>query len=393
MKFRFAQTKIACYSGLVVQAVVNNFLPILFIALQDVYGLDYEKLARLILVNFVTQIVTDLCTPKIVKALGYRRAAELCQFTAALGLILLGILPRIMNNKLFAIAFSVMVYAVGSGLMEVILSPMIELLPTSNKEGNMSVLHSFYCWGQVFTVLVTTLLVKVFGYGKWFNIPIIWSVLPLINMFAFFKVPIIQPNEDKKDADFSELFKIPKFKIYMVMMLCAGACEIAMAQWASLFAQKALGVTKIVGDIAGPCAFAVLMGIGRIWYAAVSQKLSFKKILIVLNILCFISYITVAFCKIPVIALIFCAICGFTVSVSWPGIYSLGAKEFPNGGPIMYSVFAMCGDGGCSLGPWLLGIVANIAGLNIGFAAASVFPVIMVICTVLSMRKKDCKTV
>lgn len=387
---KYIPTKLACYIGYIVQAVVNNFLPILFIALQDVYGLGYEKLARLIVFNFVTQMITDLITPKIVGKIGYRRTAILCQATAALGLAMLSLLPRVMGNTYLAIILSIIVYAFGSGLMEVIMSPIIEMLPTDNKSGNMAVLHSFYCWGQMFTVIVTTALVSFFGYGGWANIPLVWAVLPFLNMFSFIKVPIVEPEESSKKASFKTLVKSKKFVCYMVMMLCAGACEIAMAQWASMFAQQALGVSKVIGDITGPCAFALFMGIGRIWYSAVSKKVSFKKTLIILSVFCFVCYVVVAVCKIPFVALVFCALCGFTVSISWPGIYSLGAEDFPEGASVMYSVFAMCGDTGCCLGPWILGIVADSFGLSIGFGVSAVFPVIMIITTLLSMKNKDC---
>ncbi len=387
---KYLSTKITCYVGLVVQAVINNFLPILFIALQDVYGLGYEKLARLVAVNFITQMLTDIATPKILEKTGYRRAVVICQGAAALGLVMLGLLPQIVDNTYFAINISIIIYAFGSGLIEVVLSPLIEMLPTKNKSGNMSVLHSFYCWGQAFTIIVTTALFSVFGYKGWANIPLIWAILPFLNMFCFMKVPIIEPQKSKKDNKLSVLLKNKKFILYMIMMLCAGASEIAMAEWASMFAQQSLGVSKVIGDLTGPCAFAVCMGTGRIWYATVSKKVSFRKTLIVLNILCTVCYLTVAFCKIPIIALIFCALCGFSVSISWPGIYSLGARDFPNGNAVMYSVFAMCGDIGCCLGPWLCGIVADFLGLSFGFAVTSVFSIVMIISALLSM-KNDCK--
>ena len=384
---KYIPTKISSYVGLTVQAIVNNFLPILFIALQDVYGLSYEKLAHIIAVNFITQIFTDCTTPKILKYLGYRYCAVMCQFTAALGLTMLGILPNVMSNTYIAILMSVVVYAFGSGLMEVALSPLVENLPSKNKKGSMAILHSFYCWGQAITVLLTTAMVMVFGYDNWTYIPLIWAIIPFINMLSFFKVPIIEPAADQKQDSLKKLFKMPKFRLYMVMMLCAGAAEIAMAEWSSLFAQKALGVSKVVGDLAGPCAFAIFMGAGRLWYAAVSKKVSFKRTLILLNIGAFICYIGVAFCDIGFLSLLFCALCGFTVSISWPGIYSAGARDFPTGGAVMYSVFAMCGDTGCWLGPWILGLVADRVGLNLGFAAASVFPVIMVIACIVMIKK------
>lgn len=388
---KYTPTKLACYLGYVVQAVVNNFLPILFIALQDVYGLGYEKLGRLVVVNFITQMITDIMTPKIISLMGYRRATVMCQASAAFGLAMLAVLPRIMSDAYIAIALSIVIYAFGSGLMEVIMSPIIEMLPTENKSGNMSVLHSFYCWGQAFTVIVTTLLIKLFGYEGWSNVPLLWAILPFINMFFFFKVPLVEPEKDEKKATIGELIRSRRFRLYMVMMLCAGASEIAMAEWVSMFAQQALGVSKLVGDLAGPCAFAVLMGAGRIWYAAVSHKISFNKALLVMSVCCFVCYAMVAVCKLPLVSLLFCALCGFTVSVSWPGTYSAGAEDFTEGASVMYSVFAMCGDLGCCLGPWILGLVADRLGLNIGFAVTSVFPLIMIAAIIAQIKNGDCK--
>ncbi len=388
---KYLPTKLAGYLGFTVQAIVNNFLPILFVVFQDIYGLGYEKLGRLIVFNFATQMVIDFLTPKIIDKIGYRRAAFLSQLTACLGLCLMAFLPRIMDSYL-AIILSITVYATGSGLMEVILSPMIEMLPTGNKSGNMAVLHSFYCWGQAFIVPLTTLMVFAFGQGEnWSFIPLIWAVAPFINMLAFLKVPIVEPKKEEKQATLTELLKTPKFVVYMLMMFCAGASEIAMAQWASLFVEEALDVPKAVGDVAGPCLFALFMAIGRVVYARFSKKVSFTKLLLWLNVLCFVCYVTVALCDVAVLSLVFCALCGLSVSISWPGLYSAGARNFKTGGAVMFSAFAMCGDTGCALGPGLVGLVAEYSNLNYGFLAAAIFPLIMVVCTVYLLKNKYCK--
>ena len=387
-RISYTPTKIASYVGLFVQAIVNNFLPILFIALQDVYNIGYEKLGRIIMFNFITQLVTDILTPKIVGVLGYRKTAFMCQGFAALGLSLLSFLPRIMPDPYVGIVISVTVYAFASGLMEVILSPLVEMLPTMNKSGNMSILHSFYCWGQAVTAIVTTFLVSLFGYANWMFIPIIWAIVPFINMFSFLKVPIIEPEPERKSDSLKKLLSSPLFRCFMVMMLCAGASEIAMAEWASMFAQQALGVSKVIGDLAGPCAFAIFMGTGRVLYARFAERVSFRKTVMVLSALCAACYLTAAFVNIPLLALISCALCGFTVSVMWPGTYSAGSKAFPHGDAVMFSVFAMCGDLGCCLGPWMLGIIADIKSLHTGFAVTAVFPVIMLI-TAIFFFKED----
>lgn len=387
-RISYTPTKIASYVGLFVQAIVNNFLPILFIALQDVYNIGYEKLGRIIMFNFITQLVTDILTPKIVGVLGYRKTAFMCQGFAALGLSLLSFLPRIMPDPYVGIVISVTVYAFASGLMEVILSPLVEMLPTKNKSGNMSILHSFYSWGQAVTAIVTTFLVSLFGYANWMFIAIIWAIVPFINMFSFLKVPIIEPEPERKSDSLKKLLSSPLFRCFMVMMLCAGASEIAMAEWASMFAQQALGVSKVIGDLAGPCAFAIFMGTGRVLYARFAERVSFRKTVMVLSALCAACYLTAAFVNIPLLALISCALCGFTVSVMWPGTYSAGSKAFPHGDAVMFSVFAMCGDLGCCLGPWILGIIADIKSLHTGFAVTAVFPVIMLI-TAIFFFKED----
>lgn len=389
-KNKYLSTKISGYVGFFVQAIVNNFLPILFIALQDVYKMSYASLASLIAVNFGAQVIVDFLAPKIVVKLGYRTTAFLSQFTAFLGLALLSFLPNVITPYI-AIIICIIIYATGSGLTEVILSPMIEMLPTRNKSASMAILHSFYCWGQAVTVLVTTVLVLFSGFEKWFVIPLIWSVIPFINMFSFLKVPIVEPDPSVKMATFFELLKNKRFILFMFLMFCAGASEIAMAEWASLFAQNALGVSKAVGDVTGPCAFAIFMGLGRVVYAKFSKHISFLKLLIWLNLFGFLCYMIVAFSNIAVVSLIFCALCGFTVSVSWPGIYSLGASTFKNGGAVMFGAFAMCGDFGCGFGPWLIGALADKFTLNVGFGVASVFSALIIICGFYILKNKDCK--
>ncbi len=390
MKNKYFSTKLSGYIGFFVQAVVNSFLPILFIALQNVYKLNYKMLGTLMFFNFLAQVFIDAVTPLILSKIGYRKGAFLSQFAAFLGLALLSVLPRLMPPY-FAMILCITIYAIGSGFTEVILSPMIEMLPTRNKAGNMAVLHSFYCWGQACTVVVTTALVYIFGYLNWFIVPLIWSVIPFINMWSFLEVPIVEPDREQKTVSFSQLVRDKKFVIFMLMMFCGGASEIAMVEWASIFAQNALGVSKAVGDIAGPCAFSVFMGLGRIFYAKFSKRISFIKLLIFLNILGFVCYMAVAVCSVATVSLFFCALCGFTVSVSWPGIYSLGAASFKNGGAVMFSALALCGDTGCCLGPWLVGLVADEVGLSYGFAVASVFSLVIVLCGIYLLKNKDCK--
>ncbi len=386
MNPQYKKTRLTCYIAYIVQALINNFLPILFIIFRREYNLSYEKLGRIIFINFFVQFIADAITPLIVKKIGYKGAAILCQGLAAAGLILLSIFTLVFNDVYIAIISAVIIYAFGSGVIEVIISPIIELLPTERKAANMAFLHSFYCWGQVLTVLGTTLMVMLFG-STWQIIPAIWAIIPFCNTFLFMRVLIIEPDEQEKIPLHKKDIFTREFFCFAVFMICAGASEIAMSEWASVFAQQGLGVSKIVGDLLGPCAFAVCMGTGRVVFGVFSGKYSQKTALIINNLLCCACYIGVALLKAPLLSLAACAFCGFTVSLSWPGTYSMAAARFPKGGTLMFSIFALCGDLGCSTGPWLLGAVADRVGLNNGFLVCAVFPLTLVIAALILPRK------
>ncbi len=386
----YKKTKIACYIGFVVQAIINNFLPLLFIIFNTEYNLNYEQLGRLLFINFFVQLIVDALTPMIVKRIGYRGASIACHALAAVGLCMLGILPPIFPNNIYScLVVSIVVYASGSGIIEVCISPIVEMLPGDKKGADMAFSHSFYCWGQMFTVLVSTLLIFLLGQNNWRIIPILWAIIPLANMFNFMRVPIVEQAEESVTKTANTLFKNRNFWIFVIVMVCAGASEITMAEWASLFTQKALGVNKTVGDLLGPCAFAICMGSGRVMFGLLDGKFNPKKALILNNILCAICYIGVAILKIPALSLIACALCGFSVSLSWPGTYSMAARHFTNGGTLMFSVLALSGDLGCSIGPWIMGIVANSTTLETGFFVSAIFPAIMV-AVLPFLRKEKC---
>ncbi len=391
MSNTYTKTKIACHTGYVVQAIINNFLPILFIIFYgDPYNLNYEQLGRLLFINFFVQLVVDALTPVVVNKIGYRGASVACHGLAATGLCMLGVLPWLFPQHIYAcLIASIIVYASGSGIIEVCISPIVEMLPGKKKGADMAFAHSFYCWGQMFTVLVSTLLIAVIGQKNWHIIPIIWAVIPLLNMFNFMRVPIVEGVEESVSKTAKTLFQNRDFWIFIVVMICAGASEITMAEWASIFTQQALGVSKTVGDLLGPCAFAVCMGSGRVVFGLLDGKFNPKKALLLNNILCFICYVGVAVCNINWLSLLICALCGFSVSLSWPGTYSMAARHFTNGGTLMFSVLALSGDLGCSIGPWIMGIVANNSNLETGFLVSAVFPAVMVM-VLPFLRKEKC---
>ena len=384
----YKHTKIACYIGFVVQAIVNNFLPLLFIIFNTSYNLNYEQLGRLLFINFFVQFTVDALTPVIVKNVGYRGAAVSCHLLAAVGLCLLGILPYIFPEHIYTcLVVSIIIYASASGIIEVCISPMVELIPGDKKAADMVFSHSFYCWGHAFTVIISTLLIFAFGYNKWQFIPVIWAIIPFVNMFYFMRVPIVERQDAPISQTAKELFTNRDFWTFAIIMICAGASEITMAEWASLFSQKALGCSKTVGDLLGPCAFAICMGLGRIIFGVFDGKFNPKHALIINNILCTVCYIAVAFCNIAALSLIACALCGFSVCLSWPGTYSMAAKHFKSGYTLMFSILALCGDFGCSIGPWIMGIVADSSSLQSGFLMSALFPAIMIFAA-LSLSKE-----
>ncbi|MBQ6884261.1 MAG: MFS transporter [Clostridia bacterium] len=390
MSASYKSTKIACFAGFVVQAIINNFLPLLFIIFNTRYNLNYEQLGRLLFINFFVQLIVDALTPAVVKHIGYRGAAIACHGLAAVGLCLLGILPLLFPKQIYTcVIIAIIIYATGSGIIEVCISPIVEMLPGDKKGADMAFSHSFYCWGQAFTVLVSTILIYLIGQDGWQLIPIIWAVIPFVNMFNFMRVPIVEQVDEPVSKTAKALFKNRDFWIFAIIMICAGASEITMAEWASIFTQQALGVSKTVGDLLGPCAFAICMGSGRVIFGLFDGKFNPKKALIINNILCVICYVGVAVCSIEWLSLVACALCGFTVSLSWPGTYSMAARYFPTGGTLMFSLLALCGDFGCSIGPWTMGIVANSTTLQMGFLVCAIFPAIMVV-TAPFLRKEKC---
>ncbi len=407
---RFRRTKNACYLGYVIQAVVNNLTSLLFVVFNaEPYGISVEQLGRLVLVNFLSQLVIDALSIYIVPKFGYHKCVVVSQLSSAIGFLMLGLLPLILPPYI-GIMISVLFLAIGSGFIEVLISPIIEALPSDNKSGNMSFLHSFYCWGQVITVSVTTLLLLVIGRERWFLLPLLWSVLPFINTALFWKADILELKADSehKKAPFS-VFCDGRFYLYITLMVCAGACELAMVQWSSFFVEVGLSVDKWLGDLLGPCMFAVLMGISRMMFALLSHRISAEKFLIVSAALCVVCYLTVAFSNQPAFSILGCALCGLSVGVMWPAALSMGSKAFRSSGTAIFSLLAIFGDLGCALGPWFLGFVsdaslkygivkyipffktlsANNADMQFGFLLAAIFPLVLLLVLIYNKNKKE----
>lgn len=368
----FKSTIFACYRGYITQGIVNNLSPLFFVIYQDHFNISYMLISALILCNFVTQVITDVLAVRYVDRIGMRRAAVLAHFLAFFGLMMMGILPNIMPAPFIGLVIATIINGVGGGLIEVIISPIVESCPGDAKASAMSLLHSFYCWGQVGVVLITTLLLKVIGEGLWFVIPVLWSLLPFYNLFRFLKVPLMPAVPEDEKTPLKTLFKSKIFLVAMLLMLCAGASELAMSQWSSLFAERALGVTKVMGDLLGPCLFAILMGIGRTIYGIWGEKINLSRVLMLSAGLCVLCYLGAAFFNSSILSLISCATCGLSVSLMWPGTFSLTSAAYPKGGTAMFGVLAILGDIGCSAGPALMGTVSTAISSNP--AALAAFP-------------------
>ena len=376
----YQRTKLACYLGLVTQAISANFAPLLFLTFYRTYGISYADLALIPLAFFLTQLLVDFLSAKFVDRIGYRKSIVMAQITSGAGLLMLSFVPDLCPNPFAGILICVIVYAIGSGLIEVLCSPIIEACPFENKARMMSLLHSFYCWGQVLTVAVSTAFFAIFGVSAWPTLACLWAVIPLGNALLFLRVPLYpvvpagtEPLQPRR------LFTSGTFWLLMLLMLCAGASEQAMSQWASAFAESALGVTKTVGDIAGPCMFAVLMGTARALYGKFSAVIPLKKAMAGCAALCVCAYLLAALSCNPVAGLAGCALCGFSVGIFWPGTFSTAAAELPAYGTSMYALMALAGDVGCSGGPTLVGFAADAAdgSLKPGLLAAIVFPLLI----------------
>ena len=376
----FRHTIAASYIGYITQAIVNNFAPLLFVTFHRTYGISLSRIGLLVTVNFVTQILVDLFSAKFTDRIGYRPNAVLAHIFAAVGLILLGILPELTPDPYLGISIAVVIYAIGGGLTEVIISPIVEACPTDKKGAAMSLLHSFYCWGSVLVVLVSTLLFRLLGLDSWRIISAMWAVIPACNAIYFCFVPINSLADEGRGMSITGLLKRKVFWVLALLMLGSGASELAMSQWASALAETGLHVSKTAGDLAGPCFFAILMGSGRVLHAHVAERFSLTGYLGACACLCIVSYLVVTFSPLPAISLAACGVCGLSVAAMWPGTFSISSKVCPQGGTTIFALLALAGDIGCSAGPTTVGFVSSALqdNLKLGLLSAIIFPVLMI---------------
>ena len=390
MKSKYQKTLIACYLGFITQAITANFAPLLFLTFHRTYQISLGRIAFISTAFFFTQLLVDLFCAKYVDRIGYRRSVIASEVFSASGLIGLAFLPSLLPDPYVGILISVIIYAMGSGLIEVLVSPIVEACPFDNKESVMSLLHSFYCWGSVGVILLSTIFFAIFGIENWRILACIWALIPLYNTFNFISCPIESLTEEGEGLSIRQLCHIPIFWLALVLMVCAGASEISMAQWVSAYVESALGISKSIGDIIGPCLFAVMMGTSRSFYGKYGEKIDLMKFMIGSGALCLVCYLLSALAPLPFLNLVGCAVCGFSVGIMWPGTISIAAQKIPLGGTAMFALLAMAGDLGGSVGPGIVGFVTQNANdnLKVGMLAGCVFPTVLVLSVLLLKRKR-----
>ncbi len=389
----YKKTLIACYLGFVTQAISANFTPLLFLTFKSTYSITLEKIAMIPFVFYLTQLLIDLVATKYADKVGYRTCVVSSQVLSAVGLVLIAILPEMLPVPFIGVLISVVLYAVGSGLVEVLLSPIVEACPFENKDGMMSLLHSFYCWGAMAVILGSTLFFSVFGLSNWKILTIIWALVPLYNTFNFINCPIERLNEDGESMGICKLLKTPVFLLIIILMVCAGASEATMTQWTSAFAESAIGISKTIGDLLGPCLFAMFMGISRMLYGKFSEKMDLTKTMIICAVVCTVCYLLASLSTLPALGLLGCTLCGLSVGIMWPGTISISSQNCPRGGTAMFAFLALAGDLGAAVSPTMVGSISEMAGGNLktGLLAATIFPVILV-CGLLILKIKVGKT-
>ncbi len=393
MKNGYRKTVFACFLAYIVQSVVNNFVPLLFVTFHKSMNISMDKITALITINFLIQLIIDAASARFIDKIGYRASIITADVFSAAGLVSIAFLPELLPDPFSGLIISVALYAVGGGLAEVLVSPIVEAVPSDNKEKTMSLLHSFYCWGHMGVVLISTAFFALFGISNWRVLALIWALLPVVNAVIFTKVPMVSLSEERGETPVKKLFSNKLFWLFLIMMLCAGASEQAVSQWASAFAEKGLGVSKTVGDLLGPTMFACMMGLSRVWFGKCGEKLNLDRFIKYSCILCIVSYVMVALVPSATVGLIGCAMCGFSVGIFWPGTYSKAAASLKSGGTAMFAMLALAGDIGCVSGPTLVGLVSSRFGdnLHIGMAAALAFPVCMFIISGLPVHNRKKK--
>ncbi|MBQ3371738.1 MAG: MFS transporter [Oscillospiraceae bacterium] len=388
MRKNYHKTLFACYLGFITQAITANFVPLLFLKFHTDYHIPLGRIALIPTAFFLTQLLIDVFCARFVDAIGYRRSVVVSEIASGLGLAGLAVVPDLFADPFVGILLCVVVYAIGSGLIEVLVSPIVEACPFEHKDTVMSLLHSFYCWGSVGVILLSTLFFALFGIERWKILACIWALLPLYNISNFASCPIEHLTEKGEGMSIRALFRTPLFWLAIVLMVCAGASELSMAQWASAYTEAALGLSKTMGDLVGPCLFAVAMGVSRVIYAKTGTKMDLTRFMIGSGVLCLCCYLMASLSSNPVFGLLGCVVCGFSVGIMWPGTISIISPRLPQGGTALFALLAMAGDLGGAFGPSLVGTVTQRTGDNLrsGMLVGSIFPLVLIVSLLLFIR-------
>lgn len=388
MKYHYKHTMYASFIGYIVQAIINNFIPLLFLTFQSLYDIPISKITFLVTFNFGIQLIIDFLSPGFIDKIGYKASIMIAHIFSALGLISLTLLPECFSDPFIGLLISVMIYAIGGGLIEVLISPIVEACPTDNKEAAMSLLHSFYCWGHVGVVLLSTLFFFLFDISAWKILALLWAIIPILNTFFFAKVPVSHLIEEHENGlTLKQMFSKKIFWNMLLLMICAGASEQAVSQWASTFAEKGLKVNKFIGDLAGPMFFATMMGLSRTLYGRWGEKINLEKMMLYSGFLCLLSYFIISLSPSPILSLLGCGLCGLAVGILWPGTFSMSAIRLKGGGTTLFAFLALAGDVGCSIGPTVVGAISSLFNdnLRVGIIAATVFPSLLIIGVIICM--------
>ena len=388
MQKNYRKTLMACYLGFITQAICANFAPLLFLTFHKDYQISLGHIALIPTAFFLTQLIVDALCARYVDKIGYRRAIVGSQVTSALGLAGLAFLPEMLGDPFIGVILCVILYAIGSGLMEVLGSPIVEACPFDNKDAVMSLLHSFYCWGSVAVVLLSTVFFAVFGVACWKILACLWAIVPLWNIVNFLRCPIEHLVEDGQGMTIRQLCKAPLFWLAVLLMVCSGASELSMAQWASAYAEAALGLSKTLGDLLGPCLFAITMGISRVLYGKYGEKVDLTSFMLGSGALCLVCYLLASMTANPIWGLVGCIACGFSVGIMWPGTLSITSARMPLGGTALFALLAMAGDLGGAFGPSMVGYVTQLASddLRAGLQVGCIFPIGLMIGLIIMRR-------
>ena len=379
-RLNYRHTVTACCLGSVTMAASTNLPPLLFLIFHESLGVPLGQITLLITLNFLIQLTVDLLAALFADRIGYRPLLVAAPLLSAAGLAALGTLPRILPVPMVGLLIADVLYSLGGGLYEALVSPTVEACPTRNKVAMMGFLHSFYCWGTVAVILLSTAYLAFFEKGAWWGLPLLWAILPVVDavMLAVVPLPAVEA-EAGESGGARNLLRRPLFLGFLVMMTLVGASELSMSQWASAFAESGLRVSKSLGDLAGPCLFAGLMGLMRVFYAVRSERIDLRRWLCCSAAAAAVGYLTATLAPHPAVAFAGCALTGLAVGMLWPGLLSLAARYFPHGGTPLFSICALFGDLGCSLGPTVVGFVAEGAGgaLATGLLVAAAFPALL----------------